>query len=117
MCQMGTARLRLEYDRLSLKVLTVLAGQNIRWCTVSVQEMAKCKAMSEAFSDASIRPNLHCVSDTSVAGCAERLRVRDKSRKALSQDQHVLLRSHYQTMIREICLYSCNYVMLNSFYQ
>lgn len=60
---------------LGLFLLTVQAVscQDIRWCTISAAETAKCKAMSEAFNAAAIRPRLVCVSDSSVVGCAKRL--------------------------------------------
>ncbi|XP_076871146.1 melanotransferrin [Brachyhypopomus gauderio] len=58
----------------ALLVLTSRAsGQStVKWCAIS-QEMTKCKAMAEAFSNAAIRPTLRCVSATSLTECAQKL--------------------------------------------
>ncbi|KAK1796748.1 hypothetical protein P4O66_009763 [Electrophorus voltai] len=55
----------------------IVSGQStIKWCAIS-QEMAKCKAMAEAFSSAAIRPTLRCIPAASVAECAQKLMKRE----------------------------------------
>uniref|UniRef100_A0A3Q2GJA3 Serotransferrin n=1 Tax=Cyprinodon variegatus TaxID=28743 RepID=A0A3Q2GJA3_CYPVA len=62
---------------------TALFGQStIRWCTVSDQEQRKCQAMSQAFSEVSIRPSLSCIKGLTVEGCIKKLQ--DKEADALS---------------------------------
>ncbi|TRY77556.1 hypothetical protein DNTS_001967 [Danionella cerebrum] len=57
-----------------LALTKYVAGQStIRWCTISVAEESKCKAMAEAFASASIRPALRCVAASSRAECTQKL--------------------------------------------
>ncbi|XP_069560855.1 melanotransferrin [Brachyistius frenatus] len=59
-----------------LLILHTVFGQ-IKWCTVSEPEQRKCLAMSQAFSVASIRPTLSCVSGPTVEGCAQKLQTKE----------------------------------------
>lgn len=66
-----------------LLILHAVFGQsNIRWCTISDLEQQKCQDMSQAFSQASIRPSLSCVTTTSVEACVQKLQ--NKEADALS---------------------------------
>ncbi|KAM3619838.1 uncharacterized protein V6R79_014366 [Siganus canaliculatus] len=67
---------------LLLLLQTAWSQNNIRWCTISVEEQNKCQAMSQAFNEVSIRPTLSCVSGGSAEGCVKMLQ--DKEVDALS---------------------------------
>lgn len=57
-------------------LLRAVSGQStIKWCTISEAEESKCKAMSQAFTSASIRPAIQCVRVSSKAECAQKLTV------------------------------------------
>ncbi|XP_066477689.1 melanotransferrin-like [Tiliqua scincoides] len=47
----------------------ILALSLLRWCTVSELELAKCSAMSKAFSRAGLLPPLACVNGGSTSNC------------------------------------------------
>uniref|UniRef100_A0A3P8WXM1 Serotransferrin n=1 Tax=Cynoglossus semilaevis TaxID=244447 RepID=A0A3P8WXM1_CYNSE len=61
---------------------SVFAQNTIRWCTISDNEQRKCQAMSQAFSEAKIRPSLGCVNGLTVQGCVQKLK--DKQVDAFS---------------------------------
>ncbi|XP_069721488.1 melanotransferrin [Phaenicophaeus curvirostris] len=48
--------------------------EHIRWCTVSQQEVSKCKDMSEAFRGAGVLPPLECREGGSAAKCAQMIK-------------------------------------------
>ncbi|XP_070817420.1 melanotransferrin [Chaetodon trifascialis] len=75
---------------LLLMLHTVLGQSNIRWCTISGDEQKKCQAMSQAFSQVSIRPSLSCVSGTSVDSCVQKLE--NKEADALSMSSSDIYR-------------------------
>ncbi|KYO45307.1 disks large-like protein 1 isoform C [Alligator mississippiensis] len=53
-----------------LGVLRAACGlPHIRWCTISVEEMAKCNDMNSAFAEANILPRLSCVRGGSASNC------------------------------------------------
>jgi len=55
-------------------LLCAVSGQStIKWCTISEAEESKCKAMSQAFTSASIRPAIQCVRVSSKSECAQKL--------------------------------------------
>uniref|UniRef100_A0A671RWX6 Serotransferrin n=1 Tax=Sinocyclocheilus anshuiensis TaxID=1608454 RepID=A0A671RWX6_9TELE len=57
-----------------LAITHYVSGQStIRWCTISSAEESKCKAISQAFTSAAIRPALQCVRVSSKAECAQKL--------------------------------------------
>ncbi|XP_010870828.1 melanotransferrin [Esox lucius] len=56
-----------------LGLQSVSSQSTIRWCTISTQELKKCKAMAESFNNAAIRPTIQCVSDESVEGCMRKI--------------------------------------------
>ncbi|NXP45420.1 TRFM protein, partial [Heliornis fulica] len=55
-------------------VFAALSLERIRWCTVSQQELSKCKDMSRAFSGAGIRPPLECTAGGSAANCTHMIK-------------------------------------------
>lgn len=64
-------------DELSLCLLSlsVFGQSSIRWCTISDAEQKKCQAMSQSFTEVSIRPSLNCVNGATVEGCVQKLQV------------------------------------------
>ncbi|XP_061594643.1 melanotransferrin [Cololabis saira] len=63
---------------------TVFCQSDIRWCTVSDPEQRKCQAMSQAFSEASIRPSLSCVQGNTVEGCIQKLQNKEVDALSMS---------------------------------
>ncbi|XP_074525121.1 melanotransferrin [Halichoeres trimaculatus] len=61
---------------------TVFGQSTIKWCTISDAEQRKCQAMSQAFTEVSIRPSLSCVNGKTVEGCVQKLQ--NKEADALS---------------------------------
>lgn len=51
---------------------------HIRWCTISVEEMAKCNDMNSAFAEANILPRLSCVRGGSASNCTYLIKVSAK---------------------------------------
>uniref|UniRef100_A0A8C3L3F5 Ovotransferrin n=1 Tax=Chrysolophus pictus TaxID=9089 RepID=A0A8C3L3F5_CHRPC len=60
--------------RLSLVVFAALSLERVRWCTVSNQELSKCKDMSNAFAGAGILPPLECMEGESAANCTQMIK-------------------------------------------
>uniref|UniRef100_A0A3Q2NR33 Serotransferrin n=1 Tax=Fundulus heteroclitus TaxID=8078 RepID=A0A3Q2NR33_FUNHE len=60
-----------------LYVTNNLSSRTIRWCTVSDPEQRKCQAMSQAFSEVSIRPSLSCIKGLTVEGCIQKLQKKE----------------------------------------
>uniref|UniRef100_A0A669PN25 Ovotransferrin n=1 Tax=Phasianus colchicus TaxID=9054 RepID=A0A669PN25_PHACC len=54
--------------------LRTLSLERVRWCTVSKQELSKCKDMSNAFAGAGILPPLECVEGESAANCTQMIK-------------------------------------------
>uniref|UniRef100_A0A7M4F7D6 Melanotransferrin-like n=1 Tax=Crocodylus porosus TaxID=8502 RepID=A0A7M4F7D6_CROPO len=52
-----------------LTFCTACGLPHIRWCTVSVEEMAKCNDMNSAFAEVNILPRLSCVRGGSASNC------------------------------------------------
>ncbi|KAG1940982.1 melanotransferrin [Pimephales promelas] len=64
----------LTFLSVLLAVTHYVSGQStIKWCTISEAEESKCKAMSQAFTSASIRPAIQCVRVSSKSECAQKL--------------------------------------------
>ncbi|XP_013873217.1 melanotransferrin isoform X2 [Austrofundulus limnaeus] len=63
---------------------TVFCQSSIRWCTVSDPEQRKCQAMSQSFSEASIRPSLRCVQGPTMEGCVQKLQKNDVDALSMS---------------------------------
>ncbi|KAM6921469.1 melanotransferrin [Xenentodon cancila] len=62
----------------------VFCLSSIRWCTISDAEQRKCQAMSQAFSEASIRPTLNCVQGRTVEGCIQKLQKKEVDALSMS---------------------------------
>lgn len=69
---------------LLLIVHTVCGLSTIRWCTISEMELKKCRAMSQAFTEASIHPSLSCVNGETVEGCALKLQKNEADALSMS---------------------------------
>ncbi|XP_015727137.1 melanotransferrin isoform X1 [Coturnix japonica] len=57
-----------------LLVHAAFSLERVRWCTVSNQELSKCKDMSKAFAGAGILPALECVEGESAANCTQMIK-------------------------------------------
>uniref|UniRef100_A0A3Q3G5X8 Serotransferrin n=1 Tax=Labrus bergylta TaxID=56723 RepID=A0A3Q3G5X8_9LABR len=57
--------------------LLVFGQSTIRWCTITDAEQKKCQAMSQAFTEVSIRPSLSCVNGQTVEGCVQKLQKKE----------------------------------------
>uniref|UniRef100_A0A8C4F1M5 Serotransferrin n=1 Tax=Dicentrarchus labrax TaxID=13489 RepID=A0A8C4F1M5_DICLA len=57
--------------------MLVFGQSSIRWCTISNEEQKKCHAMSQAFSQVSIRPSLTCVKGMAVEACVQKLQKKE----------------------------------------
>ncbi|OXB63990.1 hypothetical protein ASZ78_014754 [Callipepla squamata] len=57
-----------------LLVHAALSLERVRWCTVSNQELSKCKDMSNAFAAAGILPPLECTEGESAANCTQMIK-------------------------------------------
>ncbi|XP_042676654.1 melanotransferrin isoform X2 [Centrocercus urophasianus] len=57
-----------------LLVHAALSLERVRWCTMSNQELSKCKDMSNAFAGAGILPPLECMEGESAANCAQMIK-------------------------------------------
>ncbi|NWS72572.1 TRFM protein, partial [Crotophaga sulcirostris] len=55
-------------------VFAALSLERIRWCSVSKEELSKCKDMSKAFHDAGILPLLECTEGGSAANCTQMIK-------------------------------------------
>ncbi|NXC39702.1 TRFM protein, partial [Penelope pileata] len=51
-----------------------LSLERVRWCTVSDQELSKCKDMSVAFAGAGLLPPLECTEGGSAANCTQMIK-------------------------------------------
>ncbi|KAM4548932.1 melanotransferrin [Odontesthes bonariensis] len=69
---------------LLLSVHAVCCQSSIRWCTVSDNEQRKCQAMSQAFTEVSIRPTISCVQGPTVEGCIQRLQKKEADALSMS---------------------------------
>lgn len=56
-------------------VFAALSLERVRWCTMSNQELSKCKDMSNAFAGAGILPPLECMEGESAANCTQMIKV------------------------------------------
>lgn len=57
-----------------LLVHAALSLERVRWCTMSNQELSKCKDMSNAFTGAGILPPLECMEGESAANCTQMIK-------------------------------------------
>ncbi|XP_072200149.1 melanotransferrin isoform X2 [Excalfactoria chinensis] len=57
-----------------LLVHAAFSLERVRWCTVSNQELSKCKDMSNAFAGAGILPPLECMEGESAANCTQMIK-------------------------------------------
>uniref|UniRef100_A0A8V0YZW8 Ovotransferrin n=1 Tax=Gallus gallus TaxID=9031 RepID=A0A8V0YZW8_CHICK len=55
-------------------VFAALSLERVRWCTMSNQELSKCKDMSNAFTGAGILPPLECMEGESAANCTQMIK-------------------------------------------
>uniref|UniRef100_A0A8V0YZW3 Ovotransferrin n=1 Tax=Gallus gallus TaxID=9031 RepID=A0A8V0YZW3_CHICK len=54
--------------------MKALSLERVRWCTMSNQELSKCKDMSNAFTGAGILPPLECMEGESAANCTQMIK-------------------------------------------
>uniref|UniRef100_A0A8V0Z1N4 Ovotransferrin n=1 Tax=Gallus gallus TaxID=9031 RepID=A0A8V0Z1N4_CHICK len=58
----------------ALNFTKALSLERVRWCTMSNQELSKCKDMSNAFTGAGILPPLECMEGESAANCTQMIK-------------------------------------------